>query len=140
MERFVNAADLVDKYDSKRTESPIDFAFNILDAVANASSTQWSIVFNIADLSIQYKTIGNRKVRYFNLKSFDFACSGPTRVLDINADLSGDVTARFVDYTYQMNRNLIRSAFRKTYFLKNIPDHALDRRSRYPENNTCVEK
>ena len=93
----------------------------------------------MADLSIHFRTLENPRVRYFSLKSFDFSCATPVKVLDVTADLSGDITDKFIDYTYQINRNLVRDAFTQTYFLKYLPDHVLDLYSRYPESTFCIE-
>ena len=139
IERFIRAANMVKNYDPQMTKTPIDYAFNILSSVAQAAFTQWSIVYDIADPSIYFRTLENQRVRYFSLKSFDFSCAAPVKVLDVNADLSGDITAKFVDYTYQINRNLVRDAFRETYFLSHLPAHALDKHSTYPESTRCIE-
>ena len=139
VERFIRAANMVKNYDPKTTKTPIDYAFNILSSVAHSSFTQWSIVYDIADLSIYFRTLENQRVRYFSLKSFDFSCATPVKVLDVNADLSGDIAIKFIDYTYQNNRNLIKDAFRKTGFLSHTPDYVLDMRSRYPESTSCIE-
>ena len=139
VERFIRAANMVKNYDPKTTKTPIDYAFNILSNVAHASFTKWSIVYDIADLSIYFRTLENQSVRYFSLKSFDLSCATPVKVLDVNVDLSGDITVKFIDYTYQINRDLIRDAFRETYFLSHLPDHDLDMHSRYPEGTSCIE-
>ena len=137
--RFIHAANMVKNYDPKTSKTPIDYAFNILSNVAHASFTQWSIVYDISDLSIYFRTLKNQRVRYFNLKSFNFNCAAPVKVLDVNADLSGDTTAKFIDYTYQINRKIIRDAFKETYFLSYFSDHDLDIHARYPESTFCVE-
>jgi len=49
---------------------------------------------------------------------------------------TGDVTNEFIDYSYQVNRNLIRSVFFKTYFT-HIPKQILDLFSSYPERTLC---
>jgi hypothetical protein len=59
------------------------------------------------------------------------------KVLDANADLSGDVTDEFHDYTQKINRDLIGASFGGTPFLMSLPPEALDRYSRYPDNMTC---
>ncbi len=97
--RFIRAADMTKKYDSK-TEAPVDYAFKILGSVANPSDTQWSIVYDMANFSIYFRTKENRKIRYFFLKAFDFSCSAPVDMLDVNADFSGDITDRFIDSNY----------------------------------------
>jgi len=98
--RFIRAANMMAEYDSQ-TEAPVDYAFKILRSVANPSDTQWSIVYDIGNLCIYFRTKGNRKVRYLFAKSFDFSSTAPVKALDVNDDLSGDVTDRFTDYNYQ---------------------------------------
>ena len=64
--------------------------------------------------------------------SFDFACNSPVKVLDVNADLSGDVSSRFVDYTYEINRDLILETIDQ-------PEEVLDTIAQYPETTICTE-
>ena len=59
------------------------------------------------------------------------------RVLDANADLAGDVSDKFQDYTQKINRDLIGASVGGTPFLMTVPDEALDRYSRYPDSMTC---
>jgi choloylglycine hydrolase len=130
--RFIRAANIMEKYDSQ-TEVPVDYAFKILSSVANPSDTQWSLVYDIANLGIYFRTRENRKIRYFLLKAFDFSCATPVNMLDINADFSGYVTDRFSDYNYQINRNMVKDMFKNTSFL-------IDMFSGYPEKTFCIEE
>lgn len=151
VERFICAANMVKNYDPKNTKSPIDFAFRILKNVEldfafrliNVEvklKTQWSIVYDIKNLSIYFRTLGNQQIRHFDLKSFDLSCSTPVRVLDVQAELSGDISDEFIDYTYQINRNLVGEAFRKTPFLSHLPNGNLDILASYPDEMTsCVD-
>ncbi len=137
--RFARAANMVKKYDPKTTKAPIDYAFNILENVAHPFYTQWRIVYDVKHLSVFFRTLENQSIRHFSLKSFDLSCGTPVKVLDVNTELSGDITDKFVDYTYQINRNLIGEAFRKTHSLSAVPDYVLDMRSKYPEGASCIE-
>jgi len=139
VERFILSANMVKDYDPHATNTPIEYAFNILKKVEHDSfETQWSIVYDIAALTIHFRTYGNKKIRYFDLNSFDFACSTPVKVMDMGIDLSGDISDKFIDYSYQANRNHIRNVYLKSYFSA-LPDHILDRFSGYPETTFCSE-
>ncbi len=94
--RFVLAADMMGKYDPK-TNPPVDYAFKILSSVANPSDTQWSIVYDIGNFCIYFRTKENRKIRHFYLKSLDFSSAAPLKSLNINANFSGDITEKFID-------------------------------------------
>ena len=130
--RFIRAANMLEKYDSQ-SEGPVDYAFKILSSVANPSDTQWSLVYDIANLGIHFRTRENRKIRYFLLKTFDFSCATPVKMLNINADFSGDVSGRFIDYNYQINRNMVTDTFKNTSF-------SIDMFSGYPEKTFCIEE
>ena len=69
--------------------------------------TQWSIAYDIKNLRIYFRTSENEKIRYVKMSSFDFSYKAPVKVLDVNADLSGDVSNKFVNYTYKSNRELV---------------------------------
>ena len=131
---------MVKGYDPHPTDKPVEYAFNILKEVEQDSSkTQWSIVYDIAALKIHFRTYGNQKIRYFDLNSFDFACSTPVKVMDVGVDLSGDIGDKFIEYSYLANRNHIRKFYLESYFSA-IPDHILDRFSGYPETTFCNEE
>jgi choloylglycine hydrolase len=137
VERFIKAAAIVKNYDPKGSTSAVDYAFDVLKKVKNPERTQWSIVYDIQNFYVYFRTLTKQKIRYFDLNSFDFSCATPVKVLDINADLSGNVTDNFIDYTRRINRNLIGNAYKKTSYLMFVPDDVIDSRSRYPESTIC---
>ena len=99
IERFIRTANMMEEYDSK-TQAPIDYAFRILSRVANPSDTQWRIVYDIVNFCVYFRTKANRKIRYFSLKSFDLSAGASFKILDVNAEYSGNVTNRFIDYNW----------------------------------------
>jgi hypothetical protein len=143
LDRFVRAANMLKKHDPKAQTSPIHYAFDILANVASPSAswgTKWSIVYDIQNLRVYFRTFANKQIRYVDLHSFDFSCQAPVKVLDMNFDVSGDMTDHFHDYTRKMNLELIRHSFKGTYFLRNIPDGVLEELSKYPEGTCCNEQ
>ena len=134
--RFVRAADMIKKYPDG--ESAIDYSFDILANVAQTGvywgvSTQCSIVYDIQNLRVYFHTIDNAQIMYFDLSSFDFSCKTTVKVLDIASLLSGDVSDDFVDYTYEINRDLIEKVF------PNLSDDEIDFLANYPETTVCTE-
>jgi len=154
LERFTQAANMIKNYDPKASMSAVDYAFDILTKVemgdptevegkrmrSSFTATEWSIVYDMHNLKIYFRTFENQKIRFINLTKFDFSCKDPMKVLNIHTDLSGDVTNNFIDYTQKINRNLIENSFRKIPFLRNTPEDELDRISRYPESTICTDK
>ncbi|MCP4021393.1 MAG: hypothetical protein GY729_06090 [Desulfobacteraceae bacterium] len=61
-ERFFWAADQVKKYAPQNETSPVQYAFDLLKSVEHnifPYNTQWSIVYDIASLTIYFKTLNN---------------------------------------------------------------------------------
>ena len=136
--RFVTAASMLESFNADTVTSNLDYGFDILKN-ASQGSTRWSIVYDINKSRIYFKTDQNTKIRHFDLKEFDFSCKTPVKVLDMAADLQGDVTNAFTDYTQEINQSLIQNAFRKSPFLSRVPKERLDRLSRYPDTTTCTQ-
>lgn len=150
VDRFVSTANMLKNNDPKK--SAIEYAFEILQNVSLGEieeidgvkvrsfgvATEFSIVYDIKNLRIYFSTLENQNIRSINLNSFDFSCKKPVKVLDIQSDLSGDVTKKFIDYTHEINRKLVSNAFKKT-LLFYMPDEAIDAISRYPETTICTE-
>ena len=134
--RFNNAADMVKNYNSKTTPSASDYAFKVLsNPNVKQSHTLWSIVYDIEKSRIYFRTDANQNIRYIDLKSFDFSCSTPAKVLDINAALSGEVTKHFVDYSDVINRNLLEKINR----FYEMPTDILGKMSQAPEKGVCAQ-
>lgn len=129
--RFTNAASLVSKYKPGNKVSAVQYAFNILNTVRQGSSTKFQVVFDGHNRMIYFKSLGNSEVRYFRFNGFDFSPGTPSKVLDLNAKLSGDVTAKFVNYSTAINEDLIKRAW-ENMGLKFSPSD-LKLISHYPE-------
>jgi len=115
-QRFVRAASKLQSYDPVLS-SPIDYAFGILSYTAEAGEedgydTVWSTVYDINDLTVYFRTTENPKLRQVNLASLDFSPDAQDKVLDVNADLEGDVANKFVNYTLQINRDIFEEKLR----------------------------
>jgi hypothetical protein len=66
------------------------------------------------------------------MSSFNFSGKTPVKVLDIQEDLSGDISSKFIDYTYKINRELIQ----KTIYDQ---DEVKDFIGEYPDATICTE-
>jgi choloylglycine hydrolase len=108
----------------------VDGAFALLDDVAQPH-TQWSIVYDIPNLTIHWRTKANRTRRSVKLVSFDYGCATPVLVSDVDAN-------RFRPYTRAINADLVRRSTRGTSFLRNTPDTEIEAAAAWPERSSCV--
>lgn len=136
LQRFVWAAKGTQAWDAKTFGNPVAYAFKILDK-ANLSNSKFRIVYDIKAGLIYFRTKSTPEVRSINFRQFDFSCGTPVKILDMLADLKGDVTSQFQDYTWEANYHLIKKSFSETSFTKGMPETSLNILSKYPESLHC---
>jgi len=103
IERFVHAAQMIQGHN---LADPVDYAFDILKNLVRGG-TQWSYVIDMVNGHVYFHTAAAQKRKHFSLTAFDYGSENPSKVLDIHADLEGDVTAHFRDYTRALNQALV---------------------------------
>lgn len=114
-------------------------AFEILEAVAGRE-TVWSVVYDLTEGRVAFKSRGNRHVRTFRLGDLRFDCAAPSRALAVDAPGEADVARDFQEYTTEMNRALVRSTFtryREAQFV-DVPDVEQETVARYPATTECA--
>lgn len=143
-ERFVRLAKAIRDFKERPIKPSVEYTFDVLQAVSVPAtgnhSTAWSMVFDVQNMRLHFKTFENRNVRSFELSAFDFDCSTPVAILDMNSDLKGDCADQFVEGTLAANENLVLSVitdYRKSGFLESLPDVALRALAHYPEQLKC---
>ena len=132
--RFAKAASLIERYDG--AQKIIDYSYAILDSVAQPNSTQWSVVYDITNRTIRYKTMENPLIRILKLADFDFSCNSP----DLFVNISDTVCSvdDFHQYSFEANYELQHSVVSKVGFLKNaISPEAIKATAEYPGAVFC---
>jgi penicillin V acylase-like amidase (Ntn superfamily) len=143
MDRFARLAIALKDYSSSPSKPMVDYAFEALSSVSVESenhATQWSIVCDPQKRDIAFKTHLNKKPRVLRLVDFDYSCSSPTQIFNIEEELEGDVSGHFIDYTTDMNRDLIKAAFgyyKRVGFMKDMPEFIMEVMATYPESMKC---
>jgi len=137
LDRFVRAAHLVRQYNENQVENIFDYAFDILESVSQKKGTVWSIVYDVKNLAITFKTMNTPRIKTISLMDFDFSCHLPSKVLDIDTDKPGNVSGSFVEYSTEINRKLIGESFKNTKFLEGIPEEILDQIAAFPATIQC---
>ncbi len=107
LDRFVRAAAMVQSYHLNPSASYVDYGFDILKSVSQGKRSVWTIVYDVSNMRIYFRTMMNKNLQYIDMKSFDFSCATPSLALDLNNTFSGDVAGHFETYTQEMNREFI---------------------------------
>lgn len=131
--RFAHAAQRAGAFASSSEAQGVAYAFETLEQVAQGDYTQWSIVYEIDRGRLHVRTREQPEVKSLTLADLDFACATPVQVLDLGADLAGDVATGLRRYTMAANLALVRASFGKTAFLADTAEAALVAQGRYPD-------
>lgn len=124
----------------KTEKAAVDHAFAMLDDVAQKGSTQWSIVYDQKRGKVYFKTRKSPEIKMVDMSAFDYSCSSPVKMFDMNAAGGGSVSRRFSTYTRAANRDLIERAFTGTDFLRSVPAAEKDAYAALPEKFPCGAK
>jgi len=138
--RFVTACSMVNRYKPAEEKTAVDYGFEILKTVDQGDYTRWSIVYDIKNLTVYFRTSDNKKIKNISLGSIDFACGTDVKMIDINSDYEGNINNQMVNYTYDVNRKLIEDSYSSIDFLKDIKTEVKEKTAKYPEVLNCTDK
>ncbi len=137
LERFAKACSMVQQYNLKTKDSPVDYSFDILREVAQRDFTKWSIVYDIKDSKIYFRTNSHQPTRSVSFGSFNFACTGNPTAFNINTLTEGDVSARFSPYSSDLDLKIIQNSFLESGDRISVPAAYIQKINEYPAVIRC---
>jgi penicillin V acylase-like amidase (Ntn superfamily) len=115
LQRFTQACSMVQKYQHSQVRKPIvEYGFDILDNVSQKEFTKWSIVYDLKNKKIYFKTANYQDIKSFTFKAFDFNCPSDTKALNMNQSLKGDVNKKFIRFSDKVNREILDKAAKES--------------------------
>jgi len=102
---FIIASDNVKKSDN--IENIINYSFKTLSISSEPRRTQWTVVFDLKNMDIHFRSLDNKNIKIISLKKFDFACNSTVKMLDISEDSAENL----MDYNYSIDVNYINKAY-----------------------------
>jgi len=134
----------IDEYTSKKHTNPIEYGFDILYSVGVSNRTQWSIVYDIKNLTINFKTLSNKEVRTISLNMFSYLCDNEIQILDIQKNTTDiELEKQFVNISYNDYFNykkvLVESYKSNFNGFPNIPDEMIKMEVDYVINRKCKQ-
>lgn len=111
LERFATACNMVEqvkKLDKKT--SAVDYSFQILDKVSQGDFTKWSIVYDLKNKQIHFKTESSPDRKMIRFNAFNFDCGLKSRIIDVNTGLKGDISEKMESYSSDYNRKIVTTA------------------------------
>lgn len=135
LQRFHRAAEMLEQVQG--TENNISYAFKILDQVSQKDFTQWSIVYNLSNMEVHFKTYNNQFVKTVKFDDYDFSSHSPSLYMDLDGEVNPKI--EFVEYTPKTNMDLVNKVFDSLEMLKDMPDEVRKATANYPETTIFGE-
>ena len=115
LERFSQTCKMIQRLNTNNTTKPLsDHAFDILGEVAQGDFTKWSIVYDITNKTIQFKTNRFKQIKTISFSAFDFNCSAIAKVWDMNQKANGNINSLFENFNTAINKRIVETAAKES--------------------------
>jgi hypothetical protein len=129
---------MVKEFQQKNSSTPAtDYAFSILDKVSQGRFTKWSIVYDIINKKILFKSDGYPGVKSVGFASFDFKCTGPSKMYNINQDQKGDVAALFTNFSIAGSKPILEATIKESAARVPVSDDIKEALLNYSRDIKC---
>ncbi|PLW92824.1 MAG: hypothetical protein C0592_08805 [Marinilabiliales bacterium] len=125
---------MVNSYPGSGVIPMIDYSFQVLDSVWE--NTKWQLVYDLDNLTIQYRILSDATIRTLDFSTFDFNCDSGTKLLELGDDPA--VGANWKDYSTALNITLINTVCSVSSFVNSILGAEADDIAVYPESASCL--
>lgn len=137
LERFATACSMVNRFEKQDINIPIvDYAFDILATVAQPN-TQWSIVYDLKNKKIHFRSSDFGQIKIVDFSQFDFSCTTKPKTFAINQKQQGDVSGLFQPFTAEANRAVLEKTARESYSQWQLSDRGKETLLEYSAKIKC---
>lgn len=122
LHRFSRAAKCSVDFQDRKSPANREYALHHLNEVSQGSYTVWSIVYDIPNRKVFYRTRDNRKLRWFSLADFEYSPTTKPVFVDINASGEGHISADFRRLTEERHQKYLLGFFGRTDVKEKLGD------------------
>jgi penicillin V acylase-like amidase (Ntn superfamily) len=138
LSRFSTACSMIRELSmGKEIKSLTDYAFEILKEVGQGNYTKWSIVYDVKNRKIFFRTNRFSNVKNVSFSAFDFSCKSKSKSWDMNQDGKNEVSTAFKNYEAENNRKLVETAFRESSSTLSVDPKTIEKVWQYPATIQC---
>ena len=138
VERFAVACSMLQQFRmADSNQSLVDFSFNVLGRVSQPGWTRWSIVYDLNNKTIYFKTARFPSVKSISFADFDFTCNSEALALNMNQTMEGKVSNQFKNFTLEINRRLIEQSVEESKSQVTISEMDRKKLMEYPGLLRC---
>jgi penicillin V acylase-like amidase (Ntn superfamily) len=115
IQRFAKACSMINRFYEKDIKtSLVDYSFGILEQVAQTNYTKWSIVYDISNKRIFFKTNNFLQIKSFEFSAFDLSCSASPMSFNMNQNFQGNINEYFENFSNALNRKFLEKAIHES--------------------------
>ena len=138
LQRFAAACSMVQQYNAGgSTSSLVDYSFDVLNKVSNDDFTKWSIVYDMSDKKVYFKSKTSPHVKWIAYADVDFSCKSTSLALDMNLPTRDDVAEQLKPLTKETNTEILSRAAVESKRHVNIGEADIRRDVEYASKITC---
>lgn len=138
IDRFAKACSMVHQFQLQDINTPVvEYAFNLLDKVSQGDWTKWSIVYDIVNKRIHFKSMGYSTIKTISFSSFDFSCLTPSKMFNINQNNQGEVFSLFKPFSIDESRPILETAVNESSSQVTISDKTKEAILNYTRSIKC---
>jgi penicillin V acylase-like amidase (Ntn superfamily) len=134
--RFRTASNMLEQYYIKPNSPAVDYSFNILDKVALDGS--WSIIYDIKNMEIHFKTSSDKTLKKIRINDFDFNCKEVSKLYDLARKDKEYINMYFTNYSSELNNNKLDAAIKSNGI--QLPKDVLNQFYNYNKTCNCLIK
>jgi len=105
--RFVKTAVMTRDFDP--TTNAVDYGLYMLDRLQVSDYPEWSILFDVRNMDIYFKTRINPEVKSISMNEIDFSNKESVKILDMDVKEGGDVLDQFQPYSNRKMQDFIEN-------------------------------
>ena len=134
--RFIHIGIALKDYLLEKSD-PIDYSFNILKIVQLGGYTKWSIVYDLDNLKVYYRSKSAKRIKVIDMNKIDLKCLDGSKSIDIINRYKGEITDLLTPTSIDDNKRMVLEAFQNTPFLKNMNPEYIKDIYNYPKQFKC---
>jgi penicillin V acylase-like amidase (Ntn superfamily) len=136
--RFIRTAIHIREGNTADSDNPISTSFKILNDVKMTLLTKWSIVYDLNNSVVYFKTASGNNLKSIELIKLNFKCTEPVQYVNIKTNNKGSISDRFKEYSFRDNYDLIKKSVEKTDFLRSSGKRLIKLLSDYKASINCM--
>jgi choloylglycine hydrolase len=138
IDRFATACSMIQSFQKADNKvKGIDYSFSILNAISQGNYTKWSVVYDIKNRFVYFKTNDANDIKHIAFEQLDFSCKKGPLAFDIKQKVKGNIRSHFQPYSFESNLRLTKQALQESSNAIQVNEKEQAVFFNYPKTTVC---